>query len=478
MPAIISPIILLLIGAAAAAGPAYEPHPDTDDARATPKTAAAGTPFVRPLGAAAGADACAAACAGWRNASTPVERCFSFTVYNSSAAAGLAGRCFGHVTLNWFPHPPSGGGGAFSGRLKLPCRSPLDCSLNGVCSSKGGDGAAGGCVCAAGWKGLRCGELDLQPVDPAAVGLRDADYPSWGAAIWGESKTEWHMYTSETTRKCGLSAWFTNSEVAHAVSSSPLGPYKRKNDLFPPFSTNPSLAPGAPGGQLVMSVAMATADGSARLPSDECLNCTDGSTPPSCRPRRPGFFTNVAVASSPNGPWEVSNLVGHRSWGFNFAMVINADGSAVGVTRLGFVNSTQWDNPKAWQNPLKQSMPFSSEPLAGGEDPFIYKDHAGNFHCLFHSFDKSSSANGTMYPGSHAFSTDGVDWHFSGSAYSNQVAYTDGRVQTMKRRERPHLVFDPADKTRVLALANGVIPTDGAGKYGDRSFTLVQQVAQ
>ena len=45
----------------------------------------------------------------------------------------------------------------------------------------------------------------------------------------------------------------------------------------------------------------------------------------------------------------------------------------------------------------------------------------------------------------------------------------------MKRRERPHLVFAPnGNSTRVLALANGVLPVDGAGEYGDRSFTLVQ----
>jgi len=83
-----------------------------------------------------------------------------------------------------------------------------------------------------------------------------------------------------------------------------------------------------------------------------------------------------------------------------------------------------------------------------------------------------------MYPGSHAFSADGVDWEFSGAAYSNQVAYADGRIQAMKRRERPHMVFDPVDKTKLLAMTNGVLPAEGAGRYGDRSFTLVQPLAQ
>jgi len=249
------------------APPAYEPHTDTDDAKITPKTAAAGTVFVRPLGAASSPDACATSCSSWRNKTSPAERCISFTAYNSLAPKGVAGLCFGHVTLNWFPHP-SGGHGAFSGRLKLPCISPRDCSLNGECSSSGtGAHSSSGssvCVCAAGWKGLRCGELDLLPVDPARVGLQDVNFPSWGGTVWGASKTEWHLYTSETTRKCGLNAWFTNSEVAHGVSSSPFGPYSRTGDVFPTFSTNPSLAQGAPGGRLVMAVAMGSANGTGR----------------------------------------------------------------------------------------------------------------------------------------------------------------------------------------------------------------------
>jgi hypothetical protein len=122
---------------------------------------------------------------------------------------------------------------------------------------------------------------------------------------------------------------------------------------------------------------MSSPNGSASDPSLQC-NCSDGSTPPSCHTRRPTFYTTMAVSSSgaPDGPWKVFDVLGSRGWGFNFALTINADGSAVGVTRLGFVNTTkggQYDDPKAWRDPLRESIPFSSEPLAAGEDPFIYK---------------------------------------------------------------------------------------------------------
>lgn len=168
-----------------------------------------------------------------------------------------------------------------------------------------------------------------------------------------------------------MNSWFTNSQVNHAVSNSPLGPYKRTGLVFPPFSTNPTLSQSAGrNGELVMVMGMATSNGIGRMPSHECTGCTDGSsTNRSCRASRPPFFTNIATSKTPEGPWNVSNILGSRGWGFNFALVINDDLSAVGVTRLGFVNSSRYDDPKAWQNPMKQSIPFTNEELAAGEDP-------------------------------------------------------------------------------------------------------------
>lgn len=44
---------------------AYEPHPGVDDAAVSPSDATVGTAFVRLLGPAPTATACAAACSGW-----------------------------------------------------------------------------------------------------------------------------------------------------------------------------------------------------------------------------------------------------------------------------------------------------------------------------------------------------------------------------------------------------------------------------
>jgi len=80
------------------------------------------------------------------------------------------------------------------------------------------------------------------------------------------------------------------------------------------------------------------------------------------------------------------------------------------------------------------------------------------------------------YPGSHSFSSDGKTWHYGGAAYSNNISYTDGSSELLRRRERPHLVFDPTGA--MVALTNGVIAWDDAGRNGDRSFTLVNPIGQ
>jgi hypothetical protein len=89
-------------------------------------------------------------------------------------------------------------------------------------------------------------------VDRAAVGFNSSSHSSWGAAIvptttantatissddsnsnsnsgggGGGGSVQWHSYTCEWSHSCGVNSWFTNSQVSHAVSSSPYGPFKR-----------------------------------------------------------------------------------------------------------------------------------------------------------------------------------------------------------------------------------------------------------
>ena len=184
----------VLAGPAAAAEPAAAPafklYADTDDASVP--TSGVPPPFVAALGTASGAAACGTLCSSWHNASDAAQRCESFTFYGSTAQPTLRGRCFGHTSVAWFATPTAGN--VSSGRMLWPCRDALDCSLNGECS------ASGGCTCSAGWTGLRCGELDLLPVNKSQLGF----VPGPISSSWGGAVTRSHHDTAGEHECCSL----------------------------------------------------------------------------------------------------------------------------------------------------------------------------------------------------------------------------------------------------------------------------------
>ena len=111
------------------------------------------------------------------------------------------------------------------------------------------------------------------------------------------------------------------------------------------------------------------------------------------------------------------------------------------------------------------------------EDPFIWQDAEENWHCLLHNLEGPHMCAGLLCQvGVHGYSRDGYDWHYGGTAYTNQVPTKDGGLIVLNRRERPHLVF--AEKTRTpVALSNSAEAADCGRGCGDRSFTLLQAIA-
>ena len=113
----------------------------------------------------------------------------------------------------------------------------------------------------------------------------------------------------------------------------------------------------------------------------------------------------------------------------------------------------------------KDEGPFEAFPFPlfdfRAEDPFLWRDKRGNFHCLFHGIDGNGGfrcyLNGTGCDvGRHAFSSDGLRWRVSldRPAYSTTIQWSNGDMEILNRRERPQLLFH--EKTReILMLVNG-----------------------
>ncbi len=98
----------------------------------------------------------------------------------------------------------------------------------------------------------------------------------------------------------------------------------------------------------------------------------------------------------------------------------------------------------------------------------MWQDAANVFHALFHDMSPDLPA------GRHAFSADGIAWTLTSElAYTGTVQWEDGTNVTYAKRERPHLLLDPASRAP-LALFTGVM--QHSEHVDDYTFTLAQLV--
>eukprot|EP01047_Picozoa_sp_COSAG01_P053324 COSAG01_NODE_5703_length_4087_cov_14.995737_1_plen_237_part_00 len=106
------------------------------------------------------------------------------------------------------------------------CKSDLDCSLNGICSS-----SAGTCVCDKPWGGSGCGELRYK-VTPAAG--RDLfpinrSHNTWNGPIVGPVGGQYHLYDPLYGNFTGIKSLFRVEWIMHGVADQITGPYDWKS---------------------------------------------------------------------------------------------------------------------------------------------------------------------------------------------------------------------------------------------------------
>eukprot|EP01052_Picozoa_sp_SAG31_P014070 SAG31_NODE_862_length_11416_cov_8.600336_12_plen_288_part_00 len=131
---------------------------------------------------------------------------------------------------------------ALSAAAAPPCMNDENCSLNGVCIRSNGT-----CACFPPWSGPSCGILDELASPRAAAygssGTTAGSSPAtWGADVLrSPADKQLHMFVSEMTGGCGLSAWGSNTQITHAVADTPLGPFRKVSDAIGAEATNPAV---------------------------------------------------------------------------------------------------------------------------------------------------------------------------------------------------------------------------------------------
>jgi len=293
----------------------------------------------------------------------------------------------------------------------------------------------------------------IQPV-PRRARFANPDFYIWGASMVQGDDGRCHLYYSRWRRELGFSAWVTHSEIAHAVAEQPLGPYTHRDVALPPRGAefwdglcthNPTVHRF--GGKYYLYHMGNTGD----WVNLKGLNWT----------HRNQQRIGVAVADSPDGPWQrFPTPVIDVTPGFHNALCCanpsvtqRPDGSYLMVYKAVNNQGTMpFGGPVFHIAATAESPvgPFVKHPdpvfvKAGvhfaAEDPYIWrgddrywaivKDNAGHFT------DAGKSL--VLFE-----SPDGLAWRLAEHPLVSTIQITgpDGQVEKLHSLERPQLWLD------------------------------------
>ena len=312
------------------------------------------------------------------------------------------------------------------------------CSLNGQFDVNAG------CVCDAPWTGKHCERLTFEPVDGvrhpgAAVYGWAPNVSSWGGTIFFSVDGRWHMYGTQM-KTGGLVSWKTQSECTHARADDPAGPFTFHDVAVPAECHGPVVVMDPHSAELLMF----------HQGNSGWLHHSKSTAGPWLSAHGPKNCWMPTAAFHPNGTLYVICGNGKR-------IVAAAGNWSSGVWRQ--VRGSNWSRPhNRW------------------EDPSLWFDRRGHWHVLFHVYHLDPyAAHNEAYSG-HAYSKDGLVWHFSESEpFNGTVSFEGGACQTFSTRERPQLVFShasgmqgdaPSSRT-LIGLTSGVSPQP-LGPWCDR----------
>ena len=155
------------------------------------------------------------------------------------------------------------------------------------------------------------------PLKPAAPYSQQAFYNaslwSWGGSVIEDDSSTYHIYAASFVNGCGLSAWETNSQVHHGVSTNPLGPFIFHDVAIPVWHHNPQVVRAPDGTYIIYSIGMS--------PEGKVHNCgangDDAGDIVAAPDAHGAEIIEAHYSRSPNGPWAELNITGAKYSGRN-----------------------------------------------------------------------------------------------------------------------------------------------------------------
>lgn len=305
----------------------------------------------------------------------------------------------------------------------------------------------------------------IQPV-PETARFSDPGYIVWcGSMIRGEDG-KYHLFYSRWPEKLGHYAWVTSSEVAHAVSETPFGPFRFADVTLPARGAgfwdglcthNPTITRF--GGKYYLYYMGNTGDGK----QVQGLNWS----------HRNNQRIGVAVADSPDGPWTRMDqpLIGPTE-GFHDALCManpsvtqRPDGGYLMVYKaVGLKKPMPFGGPVVHLVAMadKPTGPFRKLPdpvftMPGSsfaaEDPFVWRG-PDRYWAIVKDFKGGFSGTGKTSLALFE-SGDGIGWKPAKHPLVSglELPLADGNRLALEKLERPQLLFNDKGEPAVLICA-------------------------
>jgi alpha-L-fucosidase len=293
-----------------------------------------------------------------------------------------------------------------------------------------------------------------------SYGFRMDDYWVWCGSVIKGDDGKYHMFASRWPQSLSFGPhWLTNSEVVHAVSDTPEGPFSFSDVALPPrgeefwdgkMTHNPAIRKY---GDTYLLYYTGTTYHGAMPDANHPVTNESPLKQEAHRNERIG----LAVSKSPYGPWKrydrpILDVV-PNSWEqylvANPAPFVFEDGRVMlyykGVEQLG-KHAVSVAFADHWSGPYER---LSDKPLnmgIGAEDPTIWYED-GMFQALMLDHGRKFSDKGIYY----AYSKDGLQWTIDNNpaAITNEIQLNDGTIARRSATERPWVLVEDGKATHV-----------------------------
>ena len=314
---------------------------------------------------------------------------------------------------------------------------------------------------------------------PMSAKFASDEWTHWGGSLVKGADGLYHMFYSRWETNLGW-AWVTDSEIAHAVSTSPFGPFEFRDVALPPRGAefwdglcthNPTVRKY--GEKYYLYYMGNTGDGKVvGVPGQQDLNWT----------HRNNQRIGVAVADTPNGPWQrfdqpLIDITPNDDDAMDALMTSNPsitqrpDGGFLMVYKV-----VGKKRPLPNGGPVLHAIatgdtpigPFTKHPeptfvVPGdpfpAEDPFIWHQD-DKYRAIVKHIEKRTDPQTQKLQRIFSLvqfeSEDGFDWIPSQYHEVNQrvITWADGTVQQLDHLERPQVYIENGRPLALLCAAD------------------------